>query len=406
MPTPAGSTVPAGRAVLSAGTPAPGRVRNLTAVNMLNRHARWRGTAVNSTLAVLVAVTLAVEDHNIASFHQNWLVDCAVGLVVGTAALLRARSRVWTAAAGLVVSAVAELIAGLWHLRGQPGIAASLALFVLVGSAIRVVPVRQAAAVALGGLAVAAGAMSSHPAVSGVLGLGWGVAIGTGLSLRILDARRRATVEAIRRGERLELARELHDSAAHHITGVVLQAQGARIAARSSPGSLDAALEGIEAAGTDALTSMRRIIGLLRNGDDAGGLAPAPERLADLVDRFAAHVPAARLHLPDGPPDPTWPLEVTTTIHRVVSEALINVRRHAADAHRVTVTLAHDQRSISIEVTDDAPLAGPPRFPHGSGHGLLGIRERVEALGGTLVTGPRPEAGWSVLATLPAPGMP
>jgi signal transduction histidine kinase len=375
-------------------------------VNLLDRLAAWRGTVANAALAVVFAMVLAVEDYNIAVFHQNWLVDCVVGLVVCTAALLRARSRVWTAAVGLAASGASELVAGLWQLRGQPGIAASLALFVLVGSAVRVLPVRRAVVIAAGGVAVAAGAMSSHPAVSNALGLGWGAAIGIGLSLRILDARRRAVIEAVRRGERLELARELHDSAAHHITGVVLQAQGARIAARKNTGTLDAALEGIESAGTDALASMRQVIGLLRNGDDAGGLAPAPEQLTDLVDRFAAHVPAARLHLPDGPPDPIWPPEVTTTIYRVVSEALINIKRHAADARQVTVTLTHDQRAITVEITDDAPPAGSARFPQGGGCGLLGMRERVESLGGTLVTGPRPDAGWSVLATLPAPGRP
>lgn len=373
---------------------------------MLDRLAGWRGAAVNAVLAVVFAMLLAVEDHAIAAFHQNWLVDFVVGVVVCAAAVLRARSRAWAAAVGLVVSGVAEVVAWRWDLRGQPGIAASLGLFVLVGSAVRALPVRRAAVVAAGGLAVAAGAMSSHPAVSNALGTGWGAAIGIGLSLRIMDARRLAVIEAVRRGERLELAKELHDSAAHHITGVVLQAQGARIAARRNTGALDATLEGIETAGTDALTAMRQVIGLLRNGEDASGLAPAPERLTDLVDRFAAHVPAARLVLPDGPPDPTWPPEVTTTIHRVAAEALTNIKRHAADARQVTVTLAHGRRAITVEITDDASPAGSPWFPHGGGYGLLGMRERVEALGGTLVAGPRPGAGWSVLATLPAPGTP
>jgi signal transduction histidine kinase len=372
-------------------------------VNVLDRLAAWRGTAANIALAVVFAAVLAVEDHNIATFHQNWLVDCAVGLVVCTAALLRARSRVWTSAVGLVVSGVAELVAWLWQLRGQPGIAASLALFVLVGSTVRVLPVRQAAGIAAGGVAVAAGAMSSHPAVSTVLGLGWGAAIGIGLSLRILDARRRAAIETVRRGERLELARELHDSAAHHITGVLLQAQGARIAARKDTGTLDAALADIESAGADALTAMRHVIDLLRSGDDAGGVTPAPEQLTDLVDRFAAHGPAARLHLPDGPPDPAWPSEVTTTIYRVVSEALINIKRHASGARQVTVTLTHDQRTITVEIADDAPPAGSPWLYHSDGYGLIGMRERVEALGGTLHAGPQPDVGWSVLATLPAP---
>jgi signal transduction histidine kinase len=70
------------------------------------------------------------------------------------------------------------------------------------------------------------------------------------------------------------------------------------------------------------------------------------------------------------------------------------------------VALAHDRRTITVEVTDDAPPAGSPRFPHSGGYGLVGMRERVEALGGTLDAGPCAGTGWSVLATLPAPGRP
>jgi signal transduction histidine kinase len=143
-----------------------------------------------------------------------------------------------------------------------------------------------------------------------------------------------------------------------------------------------------------------------RNGDDAGGLAPAPERLTDLINRFAVHGPAVRLHLPDGPPDPTWPPEVTTTIYRVVAEALINIKRHASGARHVTVTLTHDQRTVTVEITDDAPPAGSPWLHHCDGYGLIGMRERVEASGGTLIAGPQPDAGWSVRATLPTPDRP
>lgn len=383
-------------------------------MNLLNRLAAWRGTAANTGLGVVFAAMLVKEDHDLAALHDDWVLDCVVGVIVCTAALSRERSRRWTAAVGLVVSAVAEPGAAMWQLHGQPGFAATLALFVLVGSAVRVLPVRPALAIAAGGAVVAAGAMSSHPAVVGVLGLGWGAALGFGLWLRILDARRRAAVETIRRGERLELARELHDSAAHHITGIVLQAQGARIAARKHTGALDAALAGIESAGTDALTSMRQVIGLLRNGDDAGGLSPAPEQLSELVERFAGsgfgrrdgHGPATRLDLPDGPPDPRWPPEVTITLHRVVAEALVNIKRHASGAREVTVTLTHDQRAITVEIIDDAPPGGSPSFPHLGGYGLVGTRERVEALGGTLVAGARPGGGWSVRATLPAPDRP
>jgi signal transduction histidine kinase len=386
-------------------------------MNMLDRLAERPGVAANVGLGVVFTGVLAAETHTFAGEGGNWVFDLAVGTVVCVAALLRGRSRTWAAAAGLAVSMAAELAAWRWHLPGQPGGAAVLALLVLIGSAVRVLSVRPSAAIVAGGVVVAAGTMERYLvfirdgtpcsyAATYLTGLGVGAALGAGLWLRSLDARRRAAIETVRQDERIELARELHDTAAHHITGIVLQAQAARIAARKNAPALDGLLAGIESAGTDALTSMRQVIGLLRDSDDAGGLTPGPERLTDLVERFAGRGPAVRLHLPDGPTDPAWPPEVTTTVCRVVQEALTNVTRHASGAREVTVALAHDRRNITVEVTDDAPPAGSPRFPHSGGYGLVGMRERVEALGGTLNAGPGAGTGWSVLATLPAPGRP
>lgn len=382
---------------------------------MLDRMAARPAVAADAGLAVAFAVVLAVEGRVIAGYHGTWAFDVTVGAAVCAAALLRSRSRTWAAAAGLAVSAAAELAAWRWHLPGQPGGAMVLALLVLIGAAARVSPVRQAAAVAAGGLVVAAGSLErylvfigngthSSFAATRVMAVGWVAALAAGLWLRALDTRRAATTEAVRRGERLELARELHDTAAHHITGVVLQAQAARISARKGAGPVDEALAGIESAGAEALASMRRVIGLLRDSGDGGGLAPGPEPLTELVERFAGRGPAVRLRLPDGPADPAWPPEVTTTVCRVVQEALTNVTRHAPGAREVTVALARDGGAITVEVTDDAPAAGSPRFPHSGGYGLVGMRERVEALGGTLTAGPAAGRGWSVLAILPTPG--
>lgn len=382
-------------------------------MNVLHRLADRPATAANVALGVVFAAALAVGARIVADYGGDWVFDLAVGTVVCVAALLREHSRTWAAAVGLAVSVAAELAAWHWHLSGQPGGATVLAVVVLIGSAVRVLPVRSAVAVAAGGVVVVVGTVERYLvfiqngtpstfAATRLMGLGWGAALGIGLWLRLLDARHEVAIETIRRGERLELARELHDAAAHHITGIVLQAQAARIAARKHPEKLDDTLAGIESAGTGALTSMRQVIGLLRDTDDAGGLTPGSERLTDLVERFAGRGPAVRLRLPDTPDEPAWPPEVTTTVYRVVQEALTNIARHASGAREVTVSLAHDQRAITVEVTDDAP-SGSPRFAHISGYGLIGMRERVEALGGTLSAGPGPGAGWSVLATLPAP---
>jgi len=383
-------------------------------MNLLDRLAGRPEIAINAGLALVLAAGLAYQEHFIASHHGSWPFDLAVGVVICAAALLRGRRPGWAAAVGLAVAAAAELAAWLWHLPAQPDGPADLALLVLIGSAVRVLPWRQAVPIVAGGAVVAVGSIERYLvfiergtpdsfAATRLMVEGLAFAVGIGLWLRLLDVRRAAAFEAVRRGERLELARELHDHAAHHVTGIVLQAQAARVAARSHPERLDEALAGIESVGTAALNSMRQVIGLLRDPDDAGGVSAGAEELTDLVDRFAGRGSAVQLRLPDGPADPGWPPELATTVNRIVAEALTNVTRHAPDASAVAVTLAHDREAITVEVTDDAPAAGA-RFPHASGYGLAGMRERVEALGGTLSAGPRPAAGWAVRATLPAPG--
>jgi len=375
--------------------------------------------AVNAGLAVLFAVVLVAETGNLAGDHRNVTLDCLTGLVVCTAAVLRERSRAWAAVTGLAVAGAAEAAAALWHLPGQPGIAATLALFVLTGSALRVLPARIAAPIAGAAAAVAVAETHTHPAGRDTIVLGWALtailALGLRLWLPFRAAQREAAVETVRRAERLELARELHDAAAHHLTGIVIQTQAARIAARASADALDTALAGIESGGADALAAMRQVIGLLRDTQDTDGLTPGPPQLTDLVRNFAgtgAGTGAGNitLDLPDGPPDPAWPPELTSTIYRVVQEALTNITRHAPGARAVIVTLAHDEQAITVEVTDDAP-APTARFPHASGYGLIGLRERVGALGGTLSAGQRTAGnrstqGWSLRVTLPSTKMP
>ncbi|MGW5672196.1 sensor histidine kinase, partial [Micromonospora sp. NPDC003776] len=230
--------------------------------------------------------------------------------------------------------------------------------------------------------------------------LAWLVAVGIGAGLRMADARRRAAAERVRRDERLELARELHDVVAHHITGIVVQAQAAQLVGGRRPERARESLAGIETAGSDALAAMRRLVGILRDSADAAPASAGAERLADLVTRFARHGVAVRLRVPDH--DPGWPPEVTTTVYRVVREALTNVARHAPGAETVAVTVTVEAGTAVVEVVDDAPPT-PARHPRRRGYGLVGMRERVEALGGTLAAGPRPSGGWSVTAVLPGP---
>ncbi|WP_018658525.1 sensor histidine kinase [Actinomadura flavalba] len=229
------------------------------------------------------------------------------------------------------------------------------------------------------------------------------VAVGAGLYGRALDERRARSLTAARRDERLDLARDLHDFVAHHVTGIVVQAQAARFAAGSgaaqSPEQLDTMLAGIEQAGGEALTSMRRMVGLLRDAQDAPAATPRRtglDAVADLTDAFTSP-PAALFIAPDlGTPPP----EIATTIHRVVQESLTNVRKHAADATTVHVMIERRDGAYAVQVTDDGQGRGR-RLPAG-GFGLAGLDERIAALGGRLMAGPGPAGGWTVTAVLPA----
>lgn len=221
--------------------------------------------------------------------------------------------------------------------------------------------------------------------------------------LRSLDYRRTVAVADTRREERLAIAADLHDFVAHHVTGILVQTQMARMMATTQPEDLDPVLAGIEGAATEALASMRRTVGVLRDADEAerrpvGDLAG----IEDLAERFASPVQKVALDRAGVPDD--LPHEVQAAAFRVVQEALTNVRRHAADATEVTVRLALDGDRLTVSVADDG--RGGTQLPdaaHGGGFGLVGLKERVTALGGELTAGPRAGYGWEIGAAFPLP---
>jgi signal transduction histidine kinase len=186
--------------------------------------------------------------------------------------------------------------------------------------------------------------------------------------------------------ERARIARELHDIVAHHLSVVVLQAAGARASGRPA----DGALEKIERSGRQALSEMRRLLGLLREPGEELALAPQPG-LSELPS-LAASVRAAGLPVElviDG--DHTAvPAAVDVSAYRIVQEALTNVLKHAGPA-RAEVTVGCADDAVTIEINDD-------------GQGLTGMRERVALFGGELVAGPKPNGGFAVRARLPFGG--
>ena len=202
--------------------------------------------------------------------------------------------------------------------------------------------------------------------------------------------------------ERTRIARELHDIVAHHLSVVIVQAAGARAVGKSPESSL----EKIEHSGRQALTELRRLVGVLREQDDEPELAPQPglgemPALADTIR--AAGVPVHLVvdaALGDGG-RMSLPAAVEVSAYRIVQEALTNVLKHAGPAH-AEVVIGRADDIMTIEVTDDGD--GVPAALASGGHGLVGMRERVALFGGGFQAGPRPGGGFAVRATLPLTG--
>jgi signal transduction histidine kinase len=200
--------------------------------------------------------------------------------------------------------------------------------------------------------------------------------------------------------ERGRIARELHDVVAHSVSVMVVQAGAARRSVPANPDQATTALTQIEATGRQALAEMRRLLGLLRDGQDgAVALTPQPS-LAHLDSLLAA---AREAGLPvelavEGEPR-QLPAGIDLSAYRIVQEALTNSLKHAGPA-TATVRLRYGTEALEVEVSDDGRGAGT----NGDGHGLIGMRERVALFGGALEVGTRPGGGFQVAARLPLDG--
>jgi signal transduction histidine kinase len=235
-----------------------------------------------------------------------------------------------------------------------------------------------------------------------------------------LQERRVADAAAAVANERLRIARDLHDIVAHSVSVMVLQAAGARRVMAADPERADRALSTIEQTGMESMQELRRLLGVLRaSGDEDnspdGGHQPGLSDLAALVDLACRTGLTATLEVTGSPCrlDPS----VELAAYRVVQESLTNARKHAGEHVRATVRLTWTSQALTVSV-DDEPFtslstppgsrpaggqpaaAAPPGLPLSMGHGLLGLRERVTAIGGTFAAGPT-ASGFRVTAVLP-----
>lgn len=212
-----------------------------------------------------------------------------------------------------------------------------------------------------------------------------------------LERTREAEASAAVSAERNRIAREMHDVIAHHLSMMVVQAEAGPVVVAADPGRAAEAFDAISAAGKQALTEMRRLLGVLKEGEKAP-LHPQPgvADIAALVRRVRSA--GLDVHLETTGEQPKLPPATDLSVYRLVQEALTNCVRHA-DAARVDVTLSYESHTLSIAITDNG--VGARKAPRPGGHGLVAMKERVTLVGGTLQAGPRPDGGWAVRASVP-----
>ncbi|MGN6273170.1 MAG: sensor histidine kinase [Protaetiibacter sp.] len=227
------------------------------------------------------------------------------------------------------------------------------------------------------------------------------IAVGLGELIRTRRERIRAFRAAAARRrqsaaeeERLRIARELHDVLAHSLSQINVQAGVGLHLADTQPEKAAEALAAIKQVSKTALDDVRTVLGVLREGEADAPLAPQPT-LASIATLVAAtRIPGAEVELESGVGDAEVPAPVAAAAYRIVQEALTNVARHGVEVTRVRVRLAPSPGGIRIEVRDDGRAASVT-----PGRGLLGMRERVEQLGGVFATAS--EGGFLVTAELP-----
>ena len=216
------------------------------------------------------------------------------------------------------------------------------------------------------------------------------------------EADQRADLARAAARERARIARELHDVVVHHVSSIAVQAGAARMLAGTGASEEGPTWSGIEATARQALSELRQLLGVLRNGQDPPARRPQPglHDLDQLLEEsrraglpVQASVAGSRVSLP---------ASVSLAGYRIIQEALTNVRKHQGCASTL-VAVRYRADELEIAVSSQRAADPPPRQDR-SGHGLVGMRERVTLLGGELDAGPHPDGGFLVMARIPLEG--
>ena len=357
----------------------------------------------------LFALILGIAVAEVAFIDEmawRWL-GVVVGLILAFATLWRRTRPLPSVALGFGAFMAVDLattVAGAESFFLNAG----LAVLVLMYALFRWGTGRQAAigsliALAGGAVSVTTSSTSATDAIVGLPVLLFPAALGA--SVRYRSIVRNQQFERVRFEERDTLARELHDTVAHHISAIAIQAQAGKVLVTAGDlAGTEESLSLIEKQATLSLTEMRSVVAALRRAGEASETSVA-RGIGDIQD----------LATPEGAPGPRVQVEmrgelddlrpgVQAALFRVAQEAVTNVNLHATHAGRVAVSVVGEHDTVHLEVTDDGDrvaLVGRP-----SGYGLVGMEERVTLLGGTFQAGPGPGRGWTVRATIPRTGRP
>lgn len=351
----------------------------------------WR----DGVLVVAIALLAVVEASVRTDVPWRWL--WALVLIALAPTLLWRRSRPFTM---LAIAFAVGTTVGL-ATAGDPQLYTTAYFLILLYAVFRWGSGR---AMVAGGALVVIGMLltflATPPELADVIG-GVAVAVTTstlGLAVRWRRRARTRELEQVRLLERAQLARDLHDTVAHHVSAIAIQAQAGSAVAATDPGATVQVLHAIEAEATRTLREMRAMVGVLRAPDDA--LAPTPG-LADIhgLQTADAATPAVAVRL--GGDLDSVPPAVAAAVFRIAQEAVTNARRHAREVTRIDVGVDVDADGVRLEVRDDGGGAASVPPP---GYGITGMRERAALLGGTCDAGPAPGGGWVVAATLPRAG--
>ena len=223
-------------------------------------------------------------------------------------------------------------------------------------------------------------------------------AFALGAAMRYRAVAHQREVQQVRTLERGELARELHDTVAHHVSAIAIQAQAGRAVAATDPALAVEALAVIEAEASRTLYEMRTMVRVLRDGDaaDAHPVEYGPQRGISDLDELTRMSPVVQVDRDGDLAGLPQPVEVA--VYRICQESVTNAIRHAVNATVVSVEVCGDVGVVRLRVHDDGEGARPATT---GGYGLLGMAERAKLLGGTCRAGPDPAGGWTVEATLP-----